>query len=203
MAEKSVSLPNSYSSDFSIETKSYSLSVGAFSYGLPNLNIKSWGGHGTHISIGRYCSIAGNMTIILGGNHRMDWITTYPFGYIHNEFFDRDPSPDIIYSKGDIKIGNDVWIGENVTILSGVTVGNGAVIGAGSVVVKSVEAYRIVAGNPAREVGRSFEEETAKNLEEVAWWELGVEEVNRLIPYLQGVPSQSTIDVLKKLKKRD
>ena len=49
-----------------------------------------------------------------------------------------------------IVIGNDVWIGARVIILPGVHVGDGAVIGAGSVVTKDVEAYSIVAGNPAR-----------------------------------------------------
>lgn len=53
-----------------------------------------------------------------------------------------------------VVIGDDVWIGGRVTILPGVRIGSGAVIGAGSVVTKDVESYRIVAGNPAREIGR-------------------------------------------------
>ena len=52
--------------------------------------------------------------------------------------------------KEPIKIGSDVWIGGNVTILKGVSIGNGAVIGAGSVVIKDVEPYSIVVGNPAK-----------------------------------------------------
>lgn len=53
-----------------------------------------------------------------------------------------------------IVIGDDVWIGSRVTILPGVHVGDGAVIGAGSVLVKDVEPYSIVAGNPARFIRR-------------------------------------------------
>lgn len=49
-----------------------------------------------------------------------------------------------------ITLGDNVWLASNVVILPGVTVGEGAVIGAGSVVTKDVEAYTVVAGNPAR-----------------------------------------------------
>lgn len=47
-------------------------------------------------------------------------------------------------------IEDDVWIGANVIILPGVTIGKGAIIGAGSVITKSVPAYTVYAGNPAR-----------------------------------------------------
>jgi len=51
-----------------------------------------------------------------------------------------------------VSIGEDVWIGANCSILGGVTIGNGAVIGAGSVVTKSIPAYAIAVGNPAKVV---------------------------------------------------
>ncbi|HMJ69154.1 MAG TPA: acyltransferase [Cyclobacteriaceae bacterium] len=50
----------------------------------------------------------------------------------------------------DIVIEGENWIGANVTILGGVTVGRGAIIGAGSVVNKSIPAYTIAAGVPAK-----------------------------------------------------
>ena len=34
---------------------------------------------GRKLTIGRYCSIADKVEILLGGNHRIDWVTTYPF----------------------------------------------------------------------------------------------------------------------------
>ena len=37
-------------------------------------------------------------------------------------------------------------------IMSGIEIGEGAVIGANSVVTKSIEAYSIVAGSPARNI---------------------------------------------------
>ena len=56
---------------------------------------------------------------------------------------------------GAIKIEDDVWIGFNAAIMKGVTIGRGAIVGACSVVTKDVESYAIVAGNPAKVVGKS------------------------------------------------
>jgi putative colanic acid biosynthesis acetyltransferase WcaF len=52
-----------------------------------------------------------------------------------------------------IKIGNFVWIAADAFIAPGVTIGDGALVGARAVVVKDVEPYTIVAGNPARVIG--------------------------------------------------
>ena len=43
-----------------------------------------------------------------------------------------------------------VWVGRRCIILPGVTIGKGAVIAAGSVVVKDVEPFAVVGGNPAK-----------------------------------------------------
>ncbi|QDV66352.1 Galactoside O-acetyltransferase [Rosistilla carotiformis] len=53
-----------------------------------------------------------------------------------------------------IKIEDFVWVATRSIILPGVTLGRGAVVGAGSVVARDVAAGVIVAGNPAREIGR-------------------------------------------------
>lgn len=50
-------------------------------------------------------------------------------------------------------IGHGASIGANATILPGLTIGQQAMIGAGAVVTRSVPAYAIVVGNPARIVG--------------------------------------------------
>ena len=146
------------------------LSLGDFSYDEPK--ILSWC-EKAHCRIGKFCSISDNVTIILDGEHRYDWVTTYPLkgrlGLPHNN--------ELPCTKGDIIIGNDVWIGHGVTILSGVKIGNGAVIGAGSVVTRNVRAYTIVAGNPARIVKNRFDINTAYKLEQVKWWDWPVSQI--------------------------
>jgi maltose O-acetyltransferase len=54
-----------------------------------------------------------------------------------------------------IMIEDDAWLGFNSTVLKGVRVGRGAIIGACAVVTKDVPPYTVVAGNPARVVGRA------------------------------------------------
>lgn len=49
-----------------------------------------------------------------------------------------------------VVIGNNVFLGAAAIILPGVKVGDGAIIGAGAIVTKDIEAYTVVAGNPAR-----------------------------------------------------
>lgn len=55
---------------------------------------------------------------------------------------------------GDIEIGKDVFIGVKAVVLPGLTIKDGSVIGAASVVTKDVSEWTIVAGNPAREIGK-------------------------------------------------
>ena len=53
-----------------------------------------------------------------------------------------------------VTIGSDCWIGEKSIILRGVTIGDHAIVAAGALVRHDVEAYAIVAGVPARVVGK-------------------------------------------------
>lgn len=54
---------------------------------------------------------------------------------------------------GPITIGECAWIATKSVVLKNVTVGTGAVVGADAVVTKDVPDWKIVAGNPAREIG--------------------------------------------------
>ena len=45
-------------------------------------------GEGANMKIGAFCSVASNVVAMLGGHHRTDVITTYPFGSVHEGVFD-------------------------------------------------------------------------------------------------------------------
>lgn len=50
-------------------------------------------------------------------------------------------------------VEDNVFIGANSIITKGVNIGCNSIVGAGSVVVKAVAESKIVAGNPAKEIG--------------------------------------------------
>jgi chloramphenicol O-acetyltransferase type B len=130
---------------------------------LPLPEIHDWR-EGSTLRIGRYCSIAGNVQIFLGGLHRTDWISTFPFPAFIEEAAGIE---DYDGTRGDVEIGNDVWLCSGCTILSGVTIGDGAVVACGSIVTRDVEPYSVVAGNPARHVRWRFPEEQRQALLEI------------------------------------
>ena len=98
---------------------------GKYTYIGGNFNIFSWG-EGKNVRIGNFCSLASNINIYTGGNHRYDWVSTYPFGGLNKEIFTTVEGKEQPYSNGDVIIGNDVWIGNGVTIMSGITISSPA-----------------------------------------------------------------------------
>ena len=162
------------------------VSVGRHSYGTPNVYF--WDDK-TRLNIGKFCSIAEEVTFLLGGEHRMDWITTYPFSAMSNNWVDAELILGHPATKGDIIIDNDVWIGHGALIVSGVHIGNGAVIGAGAVVYKNVADYAIVAGNPAKFIGYRFDQETRNYLAKISWWDWSDEEISKNLQKLMSAPN--------------
>lgn len=59
-----------------------------------------------------------------------------------------------VVKSAPIHICSKAWIGVGARVLKGVTIGEGAVVAAGSVVIKDVEPWTIVGGNPAMIVKR-------------------------------------------------
>lgn len=171
------------------------ISIGRFTYGFENLSIRQWD-EGAALKIGAFCSLANNITIFLGGNHRTDWITTFPFGHI---FQDELGGSDIYghpSSKGDIVIGNDVWIGSGATIMSGLVIGDGAVVSANACVVKDVAPYNIVGGNPAKIIKQRFNDNIINSLLRLKWWDLPIEDIKIIQKTLSSKPQEYLIKEL-------
>ena len=157
-----------------------SYDIGEGTYGRPTVDFYDTG---AKLKIGRYCSIGPGVRILLGGEHHLDWVTSYPFSLMFDE---AQSLPGYPHTKGDVVIGSDVWIGQDALILSGVTISHGAVIAARSVVTKNVEPYSIVAGNPARHLRFRFPEQTIQSLLQIAWWDWPSSEVREAWPILQS-----------------
>lgn len=154
-------------------------SIGEYSYGKPTIH---WWRPDTRLVIGRYCSIAGGVNLFLGGNHRMEWVTTYPFSDLVGAWPTARGIGGTPWSKGNLFIGNDVWIGSFATIMSGVTIGDGAVIGAHSVVTRDVPPYAVVAGNPAKVVRYRFSEPVIERLLALRWWDWPRKMIEEALP---------------------
>jgi acetyltransferase-like isoleucine patch superfamily enzyme len=154
---------------------------GDYTYGRPTI---LQFGEGAKLKVGKFCSIAREVQIMLGGNHRVDWVTTYPFPALTRNWPEAQGIAGHPVTKGDVIVGNDVWIGQGATILSGVVIGDGAVIGAKAVVSSDVEPYAVVAGNPARIIGKRFDDESVRKLLEIRWWDWPDEKIKKHIPVL-------------------
>lgn len=98
-----------------------------------------WAGPGTaKIDIGDDTLIA-PAVMITAANYRYD---------------DGSPINAQSMQEADILIGRDVWLGYGAVVLAGARIGNGAIIGAGAIVRSDVPANAIVAGNPAKVIGK-------------------------------------------------
>ena len=152
--------------------------IGKNCYGVPEIKFPH---PDATLKIGSYCSIAKNVQIFLGGIHRTDWISTYPFpAFSETATHIKNHQT----SKGSVVIGSDVWLCQNSTILSGVNIGHGAVVANGAIVTKNVAPYSIVAGNPAKHIRWRFDEKTRNALLKSAWWNWPQEEIEKIAPLL-------------------
>jgi acetyltransferase-like isoleucine patch superfamily enzyme len=174
------------------------MQCGKHTYGQQHIKIHSWN-EGTRLVIGNFCSIGGNIHVFLGGNHHTDWVTTYPFGHVQQHIFKNANGVGHPVTKGDVIIGNDVWIATNVTIMSGVTIGDGAVVANNSHVIKNVEPYTIVGGNPAKFIRNRFTPEQVQQLLEIKWWNWEDEKINRFTSLLCNHDIDEFIRVAKEL----
>jgi UDP-2-acetamido-3-amino-2,3-dideoxy-glucuronate N-acetyltransferase len=109
--------------------------------------------------IGRNCKVSSHTFICEG-------VTLEEGVFVgHGVMFTNDLHPRAVNPDGSLQTDAD-WtvtitlvkrrasIGSHATILAGVSIGEGALIGAGAVVTRNVPDYAVVAGVPAKVIGR-------------------------------------------------
>lgn len=119
---------------------------------------------GNNVYIGKYCSFETDLEIaddvLFGNNVGLIGKYDHDYSYIGKSIKDSPWIGDEKYSfKGKglkIVVEKDVWVGYGAIIVSGVRIGRGSIVAAGSVVLRDVEPYSIVGGNPAKVIARRF-----------------------------------------------
>ena len=158
--------------------------VGNYTYGP--LEVYSWNHVDEGLKIGHFCSIAKDVRFLLGGNHDVNYISTFPFKNYFQQTYEAT-------TKGRIIIEDDVWIGMDSVLLSGIRIGRGCVIAAGSIVTKSFPPYSIIAGNPAKLIKKRFDDDRIKKLMQIDFEKLDITFIKNNIDKLY---SESHIDEL-------
>jgi acetyltransferase-like isoleucine patch superfamily enzyme len=92
---------------------------------------------GCPVEIGPDCILGQRCFLIGGGSYHFDRLDI-PIREQGNKV------------DGGVRLEADVWLGGNVTVLGGVTMGRGSVAGAAALLTKSVGAYTVSAGVPAK-----------------------------------------------------
>lgn len=170
--------------------------MGKYSYGGIALN-----GQG-NVIVGKFCSIAPYVEAVFLANHRVDWITTYPFPAGEIPVYTNETWNNTTGVKGhnvheiDIVIGNDVWIGAYTKILGGATIGDGAVIGSYSIVAGRIPPYTVAVGTPAREQRKRFSEDQIERLLQIRWWDWEKEKIELYIPLLCSDNIEEFLDLV-------
>lgn len=110
-----------------------------------------------HVVIGDYCKIQNNVSLYEGVELE-EGVFCGPSCVFTNDLTPRAkfPKGSAGYKKTVIKKGAS--IGANATIVCGHTIGEYAMVAAGAVVTKDVPAYALVAGVPARVIGKVDEQ---------------------------------------------
>ena len=162
-----------------------------------NIDVKSSMGvsnidGGGNIEIGKFTQISWHETFEMGlagahkytnSGHNYRSVAIYDPVH-HNWSKPKPPVPDDQKKPCRIVIGNDVWIGRGCFFKVGdpdrpLIIGDGAVIASDSVVVKSVEPYTIVGGNPARFIKYRFDDpKVIERLQRIRWWDWSLDKIH-------------------------
>jgi len=112
------------------------------------LGVRVWSGRG--LSIGRRSTVDQRCYLDARGGLRIEHdVSISREVTVLTATHDPD-DPAYATRFGAVHVGSHAWIGARALILPGVRIGEGAVVAAGAIVTRDVDAYMIVAGNPAK-----------------------------------------------------
>lgn len=122
---------------------------------------------GNNVQINDYVHIAVAQSVIIG-DRVLIASKVYISDHDHGSYRGNGPQDSPLTPPSERKlrcspvvIEDDVWIGEFVAVLPGVTIGKGSIIGTHSTVTKSIPAFSIAVGSPARVIKQyNFETKT-------------------------------------------
>lgn len=107
---------------------------------------------GEYVFLGRGVEIDCSLLVEIGAHTQIApsvFITDHSHGIAAAVLIDTQP-----ITSAPVAIGRDVWIGTGAVILAGVSIADEAIVGANAVVRHNVGTREIVAGVPARMIGR-------------------------------------------------
>ena len=111
---------------------------------------------GNSVYFGNYCHLSAGEILIDDYVMLASYVSIVGGDHIYN----RSGKTMINSKRGEQKtvvIEKDVWVGHGAIIMHGVTLHEGCIVSAGSIVLKDVQPYSIVAGNPAKKIKNRFE----------------------------------------------
>ncbi len=104
-------------------------------------------------TIGRHCILAPNV-FVSSGSHPFRAVAHLPIRAQERVLRERG---ELAGLDRPVVVQDDCWLGVNAVIGPGVTVGKGSVVGANAVVTRDVAPYTVVAGCPAKAIGKRLE----------------------------------------------
>ena len=151
-----------------------------------------------HAKIGRFCSIASGVSVVVGKHPTSVWVSTHPAFFSGAKqagftYVDDMKYQDSYCGQYPVEIGNDVWIGERAMILQDVKIGDGAIIAAGAIVTSDVPAYAIVGGVPAKLIRYRFSPDQIDFLEKFKWWDKTDAWLQQYVTYFESIDKMKSI----------
>lgn len=168
--------------------------IGKATYG--GIKVINYSDTDNKLKIGSYCSIGGDVTFLLGAEHRLETFSSYPFRarLIEKRCLEAG-------SKGNIVLEDDVWVGHGAIIMSGITIGRGAVVAAGAVVTKNIPPYAIVGGVPAKVLRYRFSGNIINILKDIDFEKISMQTLENNLEFVYTKITDDNIDeIVRKLQ---